>query len=332
VARAPFISVIVTAHNRRAYLLGAVRSALDQTLPRDLYEVIVVKNFREGAIDRELDRMGVVNLQSESAGLGAKVAEALDVASGDAISLLEDDDLFLPRKLETARRALLSGASYFHNGMLVMNGRGEYVGRSGDGSALAGDAAKYRHLEHLIRRGAWHNNSSVSVLRRPIEEERTVLASVELTLDLFLMLASLKRGGTLVWDPTPLTVFRIHGDQSMVKSASFEAWLRNRSAYSDRHARDLAILVHMMEGTPYELLAHRLFDRAKLAANYFGEIVDGRRRYALGPSGYASLALRPTVNRRDPIYYLFLLNSLMPPKVRRLGARYHFALETRHVG
>jgi len=41
----PFISVIVTAHNRREFLLDAVNSALNQTLPKDEYEIIVVRNF-----------------------------------------------------------------------------------------------------------------------------------------------------------------------------------------------------------------------------------------------------------------------------------------------
>jgi len=40
----PYISVIITAYNRKKYLLGEVRSALDQTLSKDLYEVIVVNS------------------------------------------------------------------------------------------------------------------------------------------------------------------------------------------------------------------------------------------------------------------------------------------------
>ena len=92
----PYISVIVTAYNRKKYLLGAVRSALNQTLPRDLYEVIVVKNFRDEAIDRELEERGVVNLYSNDVSQGGKVHEALEVAKGDVVSLLEDDDEFLP--------------------------------------------------------------------------------------------------------------------------------------------------------------------------------------------------------------------------------------------
>jgi glycosyltransferase involved in cell wall biosynthesis len=43
----PFISVIIVAHKRREFLLDAINYALNQALPKDEYEIIVVKNFSE---------------------------------------------------------------------------------------------------------------------------------------------------------------------------------------------------------------------------------------------------------------------------------------------
>jgi len=60
----PYISVVVTAYDRKKYLLGAVQSALNQTISKDLYEVIVVKNFRDETIDRQLEEWRVINLYS----------------------------------------------------------------------------------------------------------------------------------------------------------------------------------------------------------------------------------------------------------------------------
>ena len=53
----PFISVIITAHNRKEFLLEAVNSALNQTLPKDEYEIIVVKNFQD--FDDILTNLGI---------------------------------------------------------------------------------------------------------------------------------------------------------------------------------------------------------------------------------------------------------------------------------
>jgi glycosyltransferase involved in cell wall biosynthesis len=40
----PFVSVIITAHDWREYLLEAVDSASNQILPKEEYQIIVVKN------------------------------------------------------------------------------------------------------------------------------------------------------------------------------------------------------------------------------------------------------------------------------------------------
>jgi len=54
----PYISVIVTAYNRRRYLPFALRSLEAQTLPRDKFEVIVVKNFEDKESDSIISRNG----------------------------------------------------------------------------------------------------------------------------------------------------------------------------------------------------------------------------------------------------------------------------------
>ncbi|PSO05438.1 hypothetical protein B9Q04_18950 [Candidatus Marsarchaeota G2 archaeon BE_D] len=90
-----YISVIVTAYNRSKYVLQAVRSALQQTLPKDLYEVIVVKNFRDETIDRRLEEWGVANIYSDNTSQGGKIYEGILAAEGEVISILDDDDEFL---------------------------------------------------------------------------------------------------------------------------------------------------------------------------------------------------------------------------------------------
>jgi len=125
----PLISVIITAHTRKEFLLQAVSSALRQTLPREFYEVIVVKNFEDDGIDGELKRMGVTNLHSTNIGFGAKVSEALEVARGDIISPLEDDDMFSVRKLEAVKSVFERKDVIFHrNRRVFVNGMGKLIG------------------------------------------------------------------------------------------------------------------------------------------------------------------------------------------------------------
>jgi hypothetical protein len=57
-------------------------------LPKDLYEVIVVKNFRDEATDRQLEKWGVINLYSDDASAGGKFVTRSGVAGGYVISSL----------------------------------------------------------------------------------------------------------------------------------------------------------------------------------------------------------------------------------------------------
>jgi len=112
----PFISVIITAHNRREFLLDAVNSALNQTLPKDEYEVIVVKNFEDKSIDKFLEEHGVKNIVTNEGPLGAKIAKGVEESRGEVISLLEDDDLWLPQKLEKVKQVFQDeNVIYYHN-------------------------------------------------------------------------------------------------------------------------------------------------------------------------------------------------------------------------
>ena len=74
----PFISVIITAHNRREFLLEAVNSALNQTLPKDEYEIIVVKNFENKRIDKFLEEHNVKNIVTKEEPLGAKIVKGVE--------------------------------------------------------------------------------------------------------------------------------------------------------------------------------------------------------------------------------------------------------------
>jgi len=53
-----YISVIITAYNRKEFLLDAFNSALNQTLSRDKHEIIVTKNFRDSKIDSYIKKNG----------------------------------------------------------------------------------------------------------------------------------------------------------------------------------------------------------------------------------------------------------------------------------
>jgi len=104
----PFVSVIIPAHNREAYIATAVHSALAQTVP-DL-EVIVVD---DGSTDRTPDilagiddpRLRVIRHETNY-GIPAGRNTGLEAARGRYIAWLDSDDKARPRRLAAQLAAL----------------------------------------------------------------------------------------------------------------------------------------------------------------------------------------------------------------------------------
>lgn len=100
-AAAADITVIIPFYNRETYIHEAVQSVLDQTLkPREI--VIVNDCSRESSrrcLDRYADHCKILDLPKNVGLAGARNA-AIQMAQGKFIALLDDDDIWLPRKLE----------------------------------------------------------------------------------------------------------------------------------------------------------------------------------------------------------------------------------------
>ena len=99
-ASRPFISVIIPAYNREVYLVEAVQSALDQTLPPG--EIIVVD---DGSTDRtgEIARSfgGIVRcIRQENQGVAYARNTGVSASIGEWIAFLDSDDLWIHEKLE----------------------------------------------------------------------------------------------------------------------------------------------------------------------------------------------------------------------------------------
>jgi len=119
----PYISVIITAYNRKEFLLDAFNSALNQTLSRDKYEIIVTKNFTYDKIDNYIKKNGGKLVFFEEGSIGEQIADALKYAKGQVICFLDDDDLFDKEKLHYIYNIFSKNANfgYMHNSEYFIN-------------------------------------------------------------------------------------------------------------------------------------------------------------------------------------------------------------------
>jgi len=99
------ISVIIPYYNRERYMDEAMQSVLAQTL-KPLEIIIVNDCSRESSrrfLDRYADVCKILEL-SVNVGLAGSRNAGIRAARGRFIALLDDDDIWLPRKLEEQRK------------------------------------------------------------------------------------------------------------------------------------------------------------------------------------------------------------------------------------
>ena len=109
--------------------MRAITSALNQTLDKRYYEIIVIKNYKDDKIDELIEKNNIKNIYSSNESLSGKIVEALSYSHGKIISFLEDDDLFLNNKLQYVYNFFNSDKElvFFRNNVSFINNTDNYI-------------------------------------------------------------------------------------------------------------------------------------------------------------------------------------------------------------
>jgi hypothetical protein len=214
-----FISVVVTAFNRKQFLIRAVRSVLSQTLSRSSFEVIVVKNFMDHDIDAFIDISGVRSIFDSSPSMGVMYRNAIRQARGGIICFLDDDDEFYPEKLRHVLDSFNADSAliYVRNSCSLIDP---------DGNSIAGarrqmpqtrqpiivSSAEERtsKTRDLYRGRAGQNMSCISLRTSIISRFESELPHILLSPDVFSLYCALASDGVIRCDPAILTRYRVH--------------------------------------------------------------------------------------------------------------------------
>jgi len=253
----PYISVIVTAYNRRRYLPFALRSIEAQTLPRDKFEVIVVKNFDDKESDDIISRNGWKEIYNDDSYHGRMVLAGLEESKGEVITFLDDDDMYVSNRLEEVYKAFTSFKRlvYFQNSQTIIDGNGNVLERPPPslptsknlvrGSPIVIDVDRLRWLAKRynmsiadlvvkVRARADFNNGSIAVRRPVLESQVQLLKGLPSSIDSFVFVSSLRAGGLMYFTDERLTLYRVHGENWSfafgLKKGGKETQLREQSA------------------------------------------------------------------------------------------------------
>ncbi len=268
----PYISVVVTAYNRRRYLPFALRSLEAQTLPRDRFEVIVVKNFDDKESDNIISRNGWKDLYEDSTYHGRKISVGLEESKGDVITVLEDDDAYVSNRLEEVYKAFTSykHLTYFHNSQAIIDGKGNVLEKPPlptsknliGGNTLIVDVDKLHVVAKkydisvadlvllTVRTLADFNSSSLAVRRSVLEADAHLLKELPTSIDLLIFASSLRAGGLMYFTDERLTLYRVHGE-----NWSSALRLKGNKEMQLRRARALLQVIKV-----YKLIGSSLLD------------------------------------------------------------------------
>jgi glycosyltransferase involved in cell wall biosynthesis len=331
----PRISVIVTAHDRREHVHDAVASVVRQSIDRSAFEIIVVKNFLDTELDRELERLGARLVHETAPPVGTKLRRGIEASSGEFLAVLEDDDLFEPEKLRYVIAWLdrFPEVGFLRHGFLPIDAQGRPLrtsplwqkrGRLGHGQLRLGPFRSSWGTLRLVGLYPDFNVSSIVVRRSVVVPYLASLDRIELVPDVFLFFTAILQHCALLIDATPLTRLRLHpGGASAHVGDDPAAALERMRRYSERNRTSFEELVRLARASGSEValrLAEELRETEAVLLLFREGGLDRR---------HAAEHLLALLSRSDTYYFWSrvgvlsaTIGSLLSPKwVRRLYLR-----------
>jgi glycosyltransferase involved in cell wall biosynthesis len=301
----PEIAVVVGAYSRETFVLDAVRSVLDQSVPRDRVELLVTKNFVAPGIEEALARAGATTRFDETHRIGAWLLGAIRATRAPIVTLLDDDDLYAPdrlaRVLEVFREHPEVG--FYRNRVELVDERGGPVPRDTwpprgsdpyfdtSGPIEVRPEGNSELVDLLFRRTRVAFNSSTMAFRREILDGRAGERFAQTRLpDSSLLLSAVVSSRSLYLDDRRLTRHRLHSE-NVTRGVGWLRWAveSNRgfaeealefgradlAAFYDRSAthferllRSGEIVSRVSEGADRREVAGRAADYARFLARH----------------------------------------------------------------
>lgn len=213
----PFVSVVIVASRRKEYLRRSVRSALEQTVDRRSYEIVVVKDFPDPEVDAQVAAGALVGVELNGGPVGLYLAAGVEAARGEVVSFLDDDDAFRPSKVGRVQEAFAAdrGLAYFHNALEIWYdddspARGLLHSRGSRDLLIDDRPTRARSVDYAFSRSLPINLSSVSMRRSLLMSGIEALRSITGATDFFCFYQALSAGFRLRFSAERLSIYYLH--------------------------------------------------------------------------------------------------------------------------
>ena len=230
------ISVVIPTCNRAHFLQAAIQSVLNQTFQD--FEIIIVDDASEDGTEqviRSFDDSRIRSIRHESnRGQGATRNAGVRQASGEYVALLDDDDEWLPQKLE--KQTVLLDKAPARVGLVYT---GFWKIDAGTGRLIASAIPEKRgYVFNDMCADNWIGTCSTVLLRRRCFET-TGLFDEGLTAGAdYDMWLRISKEYDIEYIREPLVVYRVHGDRI---STNCDSLIRGREELLRKHGSIFAM-------------------------------------------------------------------------------------------
>lgn len=250
------ISIIVTCHDRKNYLMTALESIKNQTVGIDQYEVIVAKNFYEPEIDKYIEQNCFTNLYCGGS-LANKILKSIELCNGEIITFLEDDDIYNKDRIKTLidQFKKFPNITFYHNSTLEINEYGEKIKRNHHPQVRKSVLTESKNLEnllaYLVSKNADFNNGSIAIRKKILLNNLDVYKNAtdisSSFTDMLYFLFSLNSNGLIFIDSKVMTNVRRHDSASVKISGGTSTFIEFQQKFNNDLLKVVQYLTHAMQ-------------------------------------------------------------------------------------
>ncbi|MDG6934617.1 MAG: glycosyltransferase family 2 protein [Nitrososphaerota archaeon] len=331
----PTISVIAIAHNRKNFIEYALSSAINQTLPKELYEIIFITNIE---VNPDLLESGnIKTIYSNIKEIGPEVSMALTHCQGEIICLLDDDDEWAPEKLERVYSIFSQHPElcYYHNGMIFIDESGKEIIPDNQLTDWKKESREFvwlhprsgpKPIDSIVPMSSF-NNSCISIRKHTLQRYTAYLEKINRTVDRFLFYSSVLDDCGILSDSAALTRYRVHESSSSVHNIrDFKSFSTKQSENSRAYSDDFGTILRMCNQVGDINLQHEL-DILRLWFKFNGDLFSHDSRQVLLMDFVEVMKLLVSTGFNDRwlriIAVLSILSLLCPGLPRRIIFNYY---------
>ena len=204
------------AYKRKEFIMEALRSVLDQTIPRSDYEIVCVVGFHDDQISAFLDRNNIKEMFCDGR-MGQTISSGIAACSNDIVVFLEDDDKFRSDKLERVMQAFGTyNCIYYHNNSELIDEKSKPIPKSiSPYDVMITKSFLWKPISgfrNVLRQRGDFNVSSIALRKYSID--LNILNKIEASPDSIIFFLLMQVSLPFYFDAEKTTFYRIHNSET----------------------------------------------------------------------------------------------------------------------